>query len=217
MKRFFNRLFTLVFIGAILWFTGLLWFIHIIPDRVEDTTTITDGIVALTGGSNRLATAVTLLKEKKAKKLLITGVGPGITLPTLGTLDDIRQDDISADEGNIVLGYIAKDTRQNAQEAAIWASLEDFKSIRIVTSNYHIPRSILEFSHAMPNVTLVPHPVFPSTVKVKDWWFFPGSTRLIISEYHKYTGSYLQHYTVDTLHSFSQWVAGYIAGLGKGR
>lgn len=190
-----------------LWFGGLLWFIQIIPSNVADNTTVTDGIVALTGGSARLSTAVSLLQEHKAKKLLITGVGKGITLSNLSLQDGVSETDMLHNEDNIVLGYIAKNTRQNAKEASIWVNLEGLRSLRIVTANYHIPRSILEFSYAMPNVTIIPHPVFPKRVNVSEWWRFPGSTLLIISEYHKYVGAYMQHKLSSYLHSLGQKAA----------
>lgn len=206
MRIVLHALLVFVITAALLWGAGLLWFIQTIPDHVKDETTVTDGIVALTGGSNRIAEAVALLKAEKAKKLLITGVGEGITIDNLGILDNVPQGDILYNKGRIVLGYIAKDTRQNAQETAIWTSMEGFKTIRIVTANYHIPRSILEFKEVMPDITIIPHPVFPSRVKVKEWWLFPGSTRLIISEYNKYLGSYTQHYLFHSMRSLSHWL-----------
>lgn len=197
--KYFKLLLKLSFVVLLAWCVGLLWFINSIPSQVDDKTTITDGIVALTGGSSRVPTALKLLKEKKAKKLLITGVGEGINFKNLGIN--------TVNERNITLGYIAKDTRQNAQEAAIWTQLEEFNSIRIVTANYHIPRSTLEFKKTMPDITIIPHPVFPKTVKVKGWWHFPGSAKLIISEYNKFLGSYTQHSFMDMLHCLSTWSA----------
>lgn len=206
MKHALRLLSVMAFFACMCWSVGLLWFVHLIPDHVDDGSSLTDGIVALTGGSNRLATAVTLLKEGKAQKLLITGVGEGTTLQALGLLENIPAEDISNYEEKITLGYIAKDTRQNAEETAIWTSLEGVRSIRIVTANYHIPRSMLEFTYTMPKVALIPHPVFPAHVKVKEWWLFPGSTRLILSEYHKYVGSYIQHCIVRYIGSIGHWL-----------
>jgi uncharacterized SAM-binding protein YcdF (DUF218 family) len=217
MKKFFSIVLGMMCVLGALWLFGLLLFIHAIPDEVHDTTTVTDGIVALTGGSDRLATAVTLLKENKAQKLLITGVGEGTTLTNLALLDDISKEDITQNEEKITLGYIAKDTIQNAKETAIWASLENITSMRVVTANYHIPRAMLEFRYAMPDVVMIPHPVFPKTVtvSVSKWWHFPGSTRLIVSEYHKFMGSYLHHKMIDCLRSLSHKVMDYMKTLDK--
>jgi uncharacterized SAM-binding protein YcdF (DUF218 family) len=59
-------------------------------------------------------------------------------------------------------------------------------SLRLVTAAYHMPRSLLEFRRAMPEIEIVPHPVFPKHVKQRNWWRWPGSASLIISEYNKY-------------------------------
>jgi len=81
---------------------------------------------------------------------------------------------------------LAENTRGNEIETAVWVYEEDYKSLRIVTANYHMPRSLLEFRSLMPDVEIIPHPVFPDNVKIENWWRFPGSTALIASEFNKY-------------------------------
>ena len=49
-----------------------------------------------------------------------------------------------------------------------------------------MPRSLLEFRRTMPEIEILPHPVFPAHVKQEDWWRWPGSTNLLVSEYSKY-------------------------------
>jgi len=63
---------------------------------------------------------------------------------------------------------------------------EGFRSVRLVTSSYHMPRSLLEFSRAMPGVRIVPHPVFADRVKQGQWLVWPGTANLIVGEYEKY-------------------------------
>ena len=63
---------------------------------------------------------------------------------------------------------------------------EGFHSLRLVTASYHMPRSLLEFSRAMPEVHIIPHPVFPERVKQERWWAWPGTASLIVAEYQKY-------------------------------
>ena len=63
---------------------------------------------------------------------------------------------------------------------------QDLRSLRLVTAAYHMPRSLLEFRHAMPEIEIVPHPVFPENFKQRDWWRWPGSASLIVREYSKY-------------------------------
>jgi uncharacterized SAM-binding protein YcdF (DUF218 family) len=80
----------------------------------------------------------------------------------------------------------ADDTRGNAVETAAWIREQGFGSLRLVTANYHMPRSLLEFRHAMPDIEIVPHPVFPENFKQDEWWLWPGSASLLASEYSKY-------------------------------
>lgn len=93
----------------------------------------------------------------------------------------------------IALGYEAGDTIGNAAETALWMRKEGFRSVRLVTANYHMPRSLLEFSHAMPGVTVIPHPVFPNSVKQDQWWRWPGTAHLIATEYTKYLAAAVRH------------------------
>ena len=59
-------------------------------------------------------------------------------------------------------------------------------SLRLVTAAYHMPRSRYEFDRLLPGARLISHPVFPATYRQNDWWRWPGSARLLVSEYHKY-------------------------------
>ena len=99
----------------------------------------------------------------------------------------------------VVLGHVAENTRGNAIETAVWMYEEGFKSLRIVTANYHMPRSLLEFKSLMPDVEIVAHPVFPDNVKVDNWWRFPGSSALIASEYNKYVFASLRNALLNWL------------------
>jgi uncharacterized SAM-binding protein YcdF (DUF218 family) len=86
----------------------------------------------------------------------------------------------------MVLGHTADDTRGNAAETARWIKKEGFQSLRLVTANYHMRRSLLEFKRLMTGVTIIPHPVFPQGFKAEAWWIHWGSFRLVVSEYVKY-------------------------------
>ena len=70
---------------------------------------------------------------------------------------------------------------------------QGYRSLRLVTSGYHLPRSLLEFRHAMPDVTLIPHPVFSESVKQERWWAWPGTANLIVGEFNKYLLAWLTH------------------------
>lgn len=167
----------------VLWLIGLIWFAAMLPDQVVDTKRKTDAIVVLTGGSGRLSQGLELLAEKQARKLFVSGVYRGLDVTQL-----LRSGQQSPDEFQccVALGYEADDTEGNATETSAWMKAQKFQSLRLVTANYHMPRSLIEFRHAMPDIEIVPHPVFPETFKQDDWWLWPGSAALLAREYSKY-------------------------------
>jgi uncharacterized SAM-binding protein YcdF (DUF218 family) len=92
----------------------------------------------------------------------------------------------------VELGYEADDTEGNAVETARWVAAQGLHSIRLVTANYHMPRSLVEFHRALPGVELVAHPVAPAKVRLDGWWGWPGTAELIIIEYNKYVAALLR-------------------------
>lgn len=154
-----------------------------------------DAIVALTGGELRLDRAASLLEQKLGKRLLITGVDLSATKADLKRVaHGKRRFDCCAD-----LGFIAADTRGNAQETADWVLTHDYKSLIVVTANYHMPRTLTEFSTAMPGVTLQPYPVEPQDIDFVHWWRNPHTLKLLNSEYAKYLASVAMNRAINPL------------------
>jgi uncharacterized SAM-binding protein YcdF (DUF218 family) len=185
MLRTVRRLLvTLGLIGGA-WVGGLIWFAESIPrDReAPSSAQATDAIVVLTGGAARLKAGLVELEAGRARKLFVSGVNPRVELSEL--LRTAGQP-ASAVECCIVLGYAADNTLGNAAETRQWMEREGYRSLRLVTANYHMRRSLLEFRRAMPHVDIVAHPVFPDTFMRDSWWSWPGTLALIVSEYHKY-------------------------------
>ena len=87
------------------------------------------------------------------------------------------------------IGYAAADTSGNAAEARAWANQRQFASLIVVTSSYHMPRSLAEFAHAMPDRTLIPHAVRLKSLAVAAWWLNASASRLLAEEYMKYLSS----------------------------
>jgi len=162
---------------------GFLWFTTLLPTEVVSDPRPTDAIVVLTGGSDRLGVALDLLSEDKGKKLFVSGVYRGVDVRQLLDLSQHSPADLSC---CVVLGYEADNTRGNAIETAAWMKEQGFTSLRLVTATYHIPRSLLEFRRLMPTIEIVQHPVFPEHFKRENWWMWPGSSTLLITEYTKY-------------------------------
>ncbi len=173
------------------WLGGLIWYAADMPAQVDDMATPTDAIVVLTGGTERLDTGLALLRQHKARKLFVSGVYRGIDVAKLLRLSRQKPDEV---ECCIVLGHAADNTVGNAIETAAWMRAEGYHSLRLVTSNYHMRRSLMEFRHAMPRTTIIAHPVFPDTVKQHLWWIRPGTAHLIASEYSKYLAGQVRHW-----------------------
>src|SRR5208282_3853957 len=87
------------------------------------------------------------------------------------------------------LGFSAMSTHGNAAEAATWARAHGYRSLVIVTANYHMPRSLHEFAVQMPGMRLLAYPVEQDDVDVDEWWSDPHTMRVLHVEYAKYLGS----------------------------
>jgi len=145
-----------------------------------------DGIVVLTGGSSRVSDAMELLADGYGRRLLISGVHPAS-----GASDISRSltDNQSLLNCCVDLDYSAVNTRSNAAETRRWALERGFKSLIVVTSNYHMPRAIVELSHAMPDITLIPFAVVGDKWRDEPWWSNGATMRLLLSEYVKYVAA----------------------------
>jgi uncharacterized SAM-binding protein YcdF (DUF218 family) len=187
-RRWARRLLALFLVLLLMWVIGLIAFVTRIP-RSSDTEPATDAAVVLTGGSDRLEAGLELLATGHAKKLLISGVNKDVDIATLlASLEPAEVSKLAPETIAccIALGYSAEDTRGNALETAHWMRQQKFKSIRLITAAYHMPRSMLEFHRAMPGVQVLPYPVFPRQVRQEGWWRWPGTTNLLVREYNKY-------------------------------
>ena len=142
-----------------------------------------DGIAVLTGGVARIDEAMKLLAQGKAKRLLITGVNRTTSTEELKQL---------ASEGDqlfaccVDIDKEARNTIDNATETSQWVARNRYHSIIVVTSNYHMPRALAELARVMPGVALIPYAVVDNNVHLERWWTYPGTTKLLISEYLKY-------------------------------
>jgi len=169
---------------CVAWLAGLLRFAT--PPMADTRAQATDAIVVLTGGSLRLQSGIDLLREGKGRKLFVSGVNQQVDLDDLLGVPGRAPDWALC---CIVLGHEADDTFGNAQETAQWIRRQGFRSLRLVTAWYHMPRSLLEFDRAMPEIDIVAHPVFPDQVKQERWWAWRGTAMLLVNEYVKYLGA----------------------------
>ena len=173
----------LAFVGAGFGFIG---FLSQLRGAEEKPARNADGIVVLTGGSSRVSDAMELLAAGYGKRLLISGVHPTNSVSDISrTLPDNHK----LLNCCVDLDRSAIDTRGNAAETRRWAKERGFKSLIVVTSNYHMPRAIVELSHSMPDVTLIPFAVVGDRWRDEPWWMSGGTLRLLLSEYAKYVAA----------------------------
>ena len=174
---------------VMLWVGGLALFIVGSVFVHADSAGATDAVIVLTGGRLRLEAGLELLADGKAKKLFISGVNPRVDRDALlHALGPAAEREACC----IVIGHEADNTFGNARETAGWMHDEGYRSLRLVTSWYHMRRSLLEFSRAMPRVTIVAYPVFAHRLDPEGWWGWHGALAVVIGEYHKYLAAWLR-------------------------
>ena len=142
-----------------------------------------DGIVVLTGGEHRLSEAARLLSQGRGKRLLISGAN------RMATPEDLHRNsglDAALFRLRVDIGYAAHDTFGNADETRAWARAHGFSRLIIVTSSYHMPRTLAELGRAMPDATLIPYPVISGNFRGGRWWTHGATARLLFSEYVKF-------------------------------
>jgi len=182
----------LAFLAAVLLgFIGFLSQLRSTETRPEQRA---DGIVVLTGGSSRVSDAMELLAAGYGRRLLISGVHP---TSTASDISRSVQESQALFKCCIDLDRSAISTRSNASETRRWAHERGFKSLIVVTSNYHMPRAIVELSHAMPDVALIPYAVVGEKWRDEPWWEHGATFRLVLSEYVKYIAAGLRVHLAD--------------------
>ena len=146
-----------------------------------------DGIVVFTGtASARISVGLDMLARGKGERLLISGVYADQNFDTILAMAPPELENVAC---CLDLDYIAKDTRENAHETALWAKIHGYKSLIIVTSAHHVPRAFLEMRRAMPAIRLSAYPVVPENVRIDAWWRYSGTFALLLGEYVRYIWS----------------------------
>jgi len=158
-------------------------FVHRMPVTEAAPTRNADGIVALTGGPFRINDALDLLAAGRGKRLLISGVNP-VTRP--GEISRLVPEHQRWFACCVDIDHSATNTIGNAVETRRWVKARGFRSLIVVTANFHMPRAMFELSHELPDVVLVPYGVVSDKVHVEAWWENPETARLLFLEYLKY-------------------------------
>ncbi|AIL65264.1 hypothetical protein NOVO_04410 [Rickettsiales bacterium Ac37b] len=190
MLRYIRTFSFILLILISFWFIGFVYFVHTMSLVVPDNHTMTDAIVVLTGGKGRIDQGIALLAANKAQKLLITGVGSQAKLEEIH-IYDYEQAKLLSDK--ITLGYVATNTKGNVQETIHWMKDNNFKTIRLVTSEYHMPRACLEFAMAISKEDIIFNPVVSDNIKLNTIWKSPIHLKLIGLEYSKFIWLYIYY------------------------
>jgi uncharacterized SAM-binding protein YcdF (DUF218 family) len=165
---------------------GFLVFARTVASYVPGPPLRADAIVVLTGGEQRLAAGAKLLKEGRGARLLISGVNPHASRDDLRRASGLPARLFST---RVDIDYAAHTTSGNADETKAWAQSNGFTKLIVVTSSYHMPRSLMELRRTMPRITLVPHPVVSNRVHAARWWMDGYTARVLFAEYVKFLPS----------------------------
>jgi uncharacterized SAM-binding protein YcdF (DUF218 family) len=157
---------------VIAWAAGFVLFMLSIGKPL-DPARHTDAIVVLTGGSGRMDRGIALMQQGAAKRMLVSGTDPDVRPIELALRYKVP---LKLFTCCIDLGHEAVDTRSNAEETAEWVEAHGFHTVRLVTSDWHMPRAKLELRNALPDDVTLQGDGVPTNPRMK----------MLLREYHKY-------------------------------
>lgn len=169
--------------GCVLLAGGFVWFVAQIVTEETRLDRGADGVVVLTGAAARIPDAMELLASGRGKRLLITGVHRATSASEIARLTPIFNREFAC---CVDLDRSALNTLGNAIETRRWAREKNFRSLIVVTSNWHMPRAMAEIAHQLPDTTLIAFPVIAEKIRAQSWWADGGMLRLYMAEYLKY-------------------------------
>ena len=183
----------IIFNFSVLWiflnlFIGFIVFLMLIKDNYSREVIIDPNskfIVVATGGSNRILEGINILKKYGNMKMLITGVGEGITKSDIAKAISASKKEIMYLKCCVDLGSSAVNTRGNANEAFLWLKKNNSNNSFLVTANYHMPRLINEFKKVDPNFVVNVIPIKPKLDPIKHI-YFPRNFIIVFREYLKF-------------------------------
>ena len=183
-------------LGLSVWSIGLVQFVMSVSTVQLNLKEKADAIIVLTGGAKRLVAGMDLLLEGQANSLLVSGVNDKVTRSDIGGLFIKwgKSEGLKFLNCCISLGYSAEDTRGNAKESWNWIRDRGFNSIFLVTSNYHMQRSYLEFKLLMPQIRVIKYPVIANALNLEDGLVRLRDLKLLVSEYNKFVLASLRSY-----------------------
>jgi uncharacterized SAM-binding protein YcdF (DUF218 family) len=189
MRRLVSAICVAIVALAALLGGGLVWFVLHVPAEEIALDRNADGIVVLTGGASRISDAIELLAAGRGKRLLISGVHRSTSIAELARTVPGYEQFVTC---CVDLDYSAINTTGNAVETRRWVKERGFTSLIVVTSSYHMQRTMAELASQLPAIALVPYPVVSEKMRNEPWWVSGQTARLILSEYAKYVVAQLR-------------------------
>ncbi len=180
-----------------LWCAGLIFYAFTLYKTPLPPYEKAEAIVVLTGGKNRVVEGFNLLEKDAAPILFISGVHPDVKV---SELIDLWKKGHQHMQCCVILGYQAGNTAGNALETSKWIKEKGFKTIRLVTSDYHMPRTLLNFSLSAPDISIIPHPTETKELKDIHWWLERENFYMITREYNKFILAYFPSKIIKAIH-----------------
>lgn len=162
---------------VMIWLLGFAWFAAALPQPAPAKDK-TDVIVVPTGGAGRIERGLAVLRAGSARKLFVSGVDRAVRHREFAAHYKVTPAEMAC---CVVLGYAALDTRGNALETANWIEAGHYRSLRLVTSDWHLRRSAGELEEALPADVRVVDDAVPTQPSLKT----------LFLEYHKLLASWL--------------------------
>lgn len=142
---------------ALFYAVGFLYFALSLPGPIGDIKT--DAVLVPTGGAGRIARGLEVLRDGDARMMFVSGVDPEVKPAEFAEEFDVRASEMRC---CVTLGFLAVDTRSNAGEAAQWLTSNDVRTVRLVTTDWHMRRAAAELRHSIPDHVAVIEDGVPS-------------------------------------------------------
>lgn len=142
---------------ALIYAIGFLYFAVTLPGPIGHART--DAVLVPTGGPGRIARGLEVLRDGDARRMFVSGVDPEVKPKEFAKEFGVRAKEMAC---CVTLGFLAVDTRSNAGEAAQWLSSNDVRTVRLVTTDWHLRRAAAELAHTIPAQITVVEDAVPS-------------------------------------------------------
>lgn len=150
-----RRLFSVIFLA---WALGFVWFAVMLPQPADDGVT-TDAVIVPTGGAGRIPRGLAVLDEGLSRKMLVSGVDREVRPQEFAAQFSVSPQRMAC---CVTLGFAAVDTRSNAAETAKWVAQNEVRSLRLVTTDWHMRRAAGELARTLPDHVTVVRDAVPS-------------------------------------------------------